>query len=179
VADIDDFATTLLEEAKRLLEKAGDAKDEVGRDAYLHASLMLAFCSLEAHVNAIAEEFSDRPEISVHSKGVLLEREVKLEDGEFVLAGFRMSRLEDRILLLMRHFTGKLFDKSVPWWGQLKAATTIRNELTHPKQAQPITSQNVRDALVGIIALLDALYRAIYKKSFPAANRGLHSRLAF
>jgi hypothetical protein len=90
-----------------------------------------------------------------------------------------MSRLEDRVLLLMRHFTGKTLDKGIGWWGQLKASLAVRNKLTHPKDAQPVTVQNVRDALTGIISLLDGLYRAIYKKPFPAANIALQSRLTF
>src|SRR5712671_3191574 len=104
MADIDDFATSLLEEAKRFFEKAVEAVDDIGRNANIHASLMLGFCSLEAHVNAIAEEFCNRPELSPHDKGLLLEREVRLENGEFTLGKFRMYRLEDRILFLYRQF---------------------------------------------------------------------------
>jgi hypothetical protein len=180
MADIDAFATSLLEEAKRFLEKAVEAVEDVCcRDANLHASLMLAFCSLEAHVNAIAEEFCKRPELSVHDEGILLERDVKLVDGEFTLGGFRMYRLEDRILFLHRQFSGKTLNKSVGWWAQLKSAMDHRNKLTHPKSAHPVTIENVRDALAAVIASLDALYMAIYKKGLPAANLGLHSLLTF
>jgi hypothetical protein len=182
MADIDDFATSLLEEAKRFLEKAVEAAkaaDDVRRNANLHASLMLAFCSLEAHVNAIAAEFSGRPELTTHDKGILLEREVRLEGREFTLGGFRMYRLEDRILFLHRRFSGKSLDKSVAWWPQLKSAIHNRNKLTHPKGAHPVTVKNVRDALAAVIASLDALYKAIYKKGLPAANLALHSLLTF
>jgi hypothetical protein len=179
VSDIDAFATNLLEEAKRFLEKASEATDDVARNAYLHASLMLAFCSLEAHLNAVASEFSDRPEIPVHAKGVLLEKEVKLESGEFVLGGFRMSRIEDKLLLLHNLFSGKKLEKSTDWWSKLKAAIYIRNKLTHPKFAQPITVSDVRDALSAIISSIDELYKTIYKKGFPAANMALDSHLNF
>jgi hypothetical protein len=179
VADIDDFATSLLEEAKRFFEKAIEVADNVGSNANLHASLMLAFCSLEAHVNAIAEEFFSRPELTPHDKGILLEREIRLEDGEFTLGGFRMYRLEDRILFLHRRFSGKPLEKSVVWWSQLKSALDNRNKLTHPKGAHPVTVENVRDALAAVIASLDALYMAIYKKGFPSANLGIRSLLTF
>jgi hypothetical protein len=179
MADIDDFATSLLEEAKRFLEKAVEGKDNARRDANLHAALMLAFCSLEAQVNAIAEEFCSRPELTPHDKGILLERAVRLEDGEFTLGGFRMYRLEDRILFLHRQFSGKRLDKSAAWWPQLKRAMDNRNKLTHPKGAHPVTVENVRDALAAVIASLDALYMAIYKKGFPAAGLALDSLLTF
>ena len=179
MADIDDFATSLLEEAKRFYEKACEVESGDGREAYLHAALLLAFCALEAHVNAISEEFANRPEISVHVKGVLLEKDVKLDNGEFVLSSFRMSRLEDRILLLNRHFSGKPLEKTITWWSQLKTALDMRNKLTHPKAAHPLTADNVRDALSGIIEALDALYRTIYKKPLPVAGLALHSRLGF
>ena len=179
MADIDEFASSLLEEAKRFLEKANSAVDNASQDAYLHASLLLAFCSLEAHINAISEEFSERPEFSIHEKGLLLEREVRLQDGGFLLMGLRMSRLEERILFLHRKFSGTALDTTIGWWAQLKEALAIRNRLTHPKGVQPVTAKNVRDALSAIITSIDNLYNVIYKKGLPAANLALHSRLNF
>jgi hypothetical protein len=179
VADIDDFATTLFEEAKHFLEKAGSATEEVARNAYLHAAMMLAFCSLEAHLNAISEELAGRPEFSVHERAILLEQEVRLEDGDFVLGGFKMLRLEDRIQFLHRKFSGRPFDKKIEWWARLKEAMAARNRLTHPKEAHLLTADNVRNALTAIVAVLDATYTVIYKRNFPSANRGLHSQLTF
>jgi hypothetical protein len=179
MADIDSFATSLFEEAKRFLEKGEGDTDSLPRDAHLHAAMMLAFCSLEAHVNSIAEEFAQRPEFTMHEKAILLEKDARLEDGEFVLRSFKMFRLEDRIQFLHRKFSGKPFDGEAIWWSRLKDAMLIRNKLTHPKDAHPLTTQNVRDALTAIIAVLDATYVAIYKKGFPAAGRGLHSQLSF
>jgi hypothetical protein len=179
VADIDSFATSLFEEAKRFLEKGEGDSDSLPRNAHLHAAMMLAFCSLEAHVNSIAEEFAHRPEFTVHERAILLEKDVRLEDGEFVLRNFKMFRLEDRIQFLHRQFSGKPFDGQVIWWSRLKEAMLIRNRLTHPKDAHLLTVQDVRDALTAIIAVLDATYIAIYKKGFPAAGRGLNSQLSF
>jgi hypothetical protein len=179
VADIDVFATSLLEEAKRFLERAQTAPDDVARDANLHAALMLGFCSLEAHVNAIAEDFGSREELTPHEMGILLEKEVRLENGRFVVGGFRMHRLEDRILFLYLRFSGKSLDKSASWWSQLAHATNSRNRLTHPKETHTLTVTEVGNALAAIIGTIDALYRAIYKSGFPLVGMGLHSSLTF
>lgn len=179
MADIDEFASSLFEEAKRFLEKANDDVDDTSRAAHLHASLMLAFCSLEAHINAICEEFAMRTELSPHVRGVLMEKEVKLENGDFCFGGFRMYRLEDRILFLHKQFSGKSLDRSMPLWGQLTSAIAIRNRLTHPKDVQPLTIEQVKGAVLATMGIIDMLYRAIYKKGFPAANLGLQSQITF
>lgn len=179
MADIDDFASSLLEEAKRFLEKASDDVDDTARAAYLHASLMLAFCSLEAHINAMGEEFATRPELSPHVKGVLLEKEVKLENGDFGLGGLRMYRLEDRILFLHKQFSGKLLDRKIPLWGQLTSAIGVRNKLTHPKDAQPLTIAQVKEAILATMGIIDLMYQAIYKRGFPAAKLGLQAKITF
>lgn len=179
MADIDDFATALLEEAKRFYEKAREAAEPVAHNANIHAAMMLAFSSLEAHLNAISEEFAERPEFTLDEKGLLLEREVKLDGGAFVLGGQRIWSIADRISFLHRKFTGAPIGQDAVWWGQLGEAIKNRNRLTHPKGPHPIEIDDVRDALTAIIGALDALYRAIYKKSFPAAGRGLQSQLNF
>ena len=69
---------------------------------------MLAFSSLEAHVNSISDDIVERPEMTVHDKSVLLEREVRFEKGEFKLSNtLKMVRLEDRIQFLHVRFSGK------------------------------------------------------------------------
>ena len=177
--EIDEFARYLLEESKRFLEKASDATDKMAESAYLHAAVLLAFSSLEAHVNAVGDEFEQRPEFSVHEKGVILEREVRLENGEFVLTNsLKMSRLEDRILFLHSKFASPL-DRSRSQWSHLKEAIDLRNQLTHPKEAITITEDAVSRAIVAVISTLDSLYQAVYGKPFPAAGRGLQSKLSF
>lgn len=181
MADIDDFATSLLEEAKRFLEKAEGERDSVARNAYLHSALLLSFCSLEAHVNAVAEEFAGaRHDLTPQEQGVLLEKEVRLEDGEFKLGGLRMYRLTERIEFLHVRFGGTPIDKnSARWWSDLGNALDLRNKLTHPKQAQVITVDSVKRATQCVVDTIDALYQCIYKRKFPAAGRGLQSRMSF
>jgi hypothetical protein len=179
VAEIDSFANELLEEAKRFFEKARECSDSAAEAANLHAALLLSFCALEAHVNAIAEELSMRSELSAHEKGVLLEREVRLENGEFHLkSGLRMARLEDRIEFLHVKFSGKSLD-GLASWSQLGSAMKLRNRLTHAKDVPTINQSAVRSAIQAIIDSLEALYQAIYKRRFPPASRGLQSRLTF
>jgi hypothetical protein len=179
VLDIDAFAGLLLEEAKRFLEIAAPATDQVTKDAYLHAALLVGFCALEAHVNSICAEFSTRPELSTHEKAFLLEQEVRLEKGVFKAAGLKMTKLEDRITFLHARFSRKPLDTSAPWWAALGTATHMRNKLTHPKGAHKLNVNDVKSAVTAIVETIDALYRAVYKKKFPAANRGLTSRLTF
>jgi hypothetical protein len=181
MAQIDLFANQLLEEAKRFLERAGESTDAAAKSANRHAALMLAFCALEAHVNAIGEEFSRSAGLSAHERGVLLEKEVKLEDGEFVVTtGLRMTRLEDRIEFLHTKFSGKKVDRSsTSWRGQLSAAINLRNRLTHVREVPTINEADVERALEAVIATLTALYKAIYHSKFHPASRGLGSKLSF
>jgi hypothetical protein len=175
---IDDFASSLLEEAKRFLENA-EAADSVSQSAFLHAALMLAFCALEAHVNATADEFAERPGLSIHERAILLEQDVRFDGGKFSAGGLRMVRLEDRILFLHLRFGGKPLDRTATWWGELNSAVLLRNQLTHPKLVPTISVDAVRQALKAIIEGIDVLFRAVYRRPFPVANLGLHSRLTF
>lgn len=179
MAEIDEFASLLLEEAKRFLELAEAHEEPEGQTAYLHAALMIGFSSLEAHVNAVAEEVADRKDVSLHDKAVLMELEVRLEDGQFQEGKARFLRLEDRLMFLHRRFGRATFKKSVAVPSQLQSATKVRNKLTHPKGVPIISVTDVKRALEAIIATIDSLYKAVFAKKLPAASRGLHSRLSF
>jgi hypothetical protein len=180
VADFDVFADQLWEESKRFLEKAVESKDKVAEDAYLHAALMLSFCALEARINSICEEASFRSDLSEHEKGLVTERDVRLEDGKFkVQNALKIIRLEDRIEFLHAKLSGKSVDKSAAWWGQLQDAIRLRNDLTHAKTIPSITQSRVGKALEAILATLEGLTRAIYSKKLPASDAVLHSRLHF
>lgn len=180
MADFDFFADQLWEEAKRFLEKASESSDKAAEAANLHAALMLCFCALEARINSISDEASLRTDLSEHEKGLVLERDVRLENGKFKLQiGLKIIRLEDRIEFLHTKLSGKPIDKSAAWWGQLQEATRLRNELTHAKTVPAITRGNVKKALQAILETLDVLSKAIYGKKLPAAEVGLRSGLRF
>lgn len=178
--EIDTFARLLLEEAKRFLEKSRDA-EESPRNAYLHAALLLSFCALEAHINAAASDFAGRSDLSPHDRSVLFEQEVRLEHGEFILKPeqLKMFRLQDRLLFLYQRVSGTHADRTDGWWSELNQAIGLRNDLTHPKAVPAITVGRVERAIQAIVDAIDILYQAIYKETFPAAARGLISRLDF
>jgi hypothetical protein len=177
----DEFATLLLEEAKRFLEKYQTATRVADRaDAYLHASLLLGYCALEAHINNVAEDFADRPEFTAHEKGLLKEKEIVFKGGQFRLSpSLKMSRLEDRLEFLYRRFAGCPLDKNIGWWGHLRAGLDLRNALTHSRSPQVISEKDVTDALHGILETIDVLFRAVYHKAYPARSRQLDSKLDF
>jgi hypothetical protein len=179
--EIDLFANQLLEEARRFFEKAGESTDVPGKDANLHAALMLSFCALEAHINAMGEEVASRFDLPVHGKGVLLEKEVRLENGEFRMTQYlRMAKLEDRIEFLHVGVAAKEIDRSPSSWrGQLSAAINLRNKLTHAKEVPAISEMDVQRAIEAIVATLDALFHVLYNSGLPSANRGVRSRLTF
>jgi hypothetical protein len=156
------MASLLLEESKRFLEKASaSASDDDARCAYLHAALNLAFCSLEAHINSIAEDQLLRTDISPHERAVLSERKIELVAGQFqIQPGLQMYRLEDRLQLLWTRFsTEPAFDKKTPVWGQLKEGLDLRNGLTHPKIMVTLTIESVRRSLTAVIETIDIAYR--------------------
>jgi len=177
---IDTFASLLLEEAKRFLELAGEASEDEGVNANLHAGMVLAFCALEAHVNAVSDEMALQKGLTAHEKSILLEREVRLENGQFKLnSALKMHRLEDRILFMFARFTKSTLNKDTPWWTKLKASLKVRNQISHPKDVTKLTKQDVSTSIQAIVDCLDALYQAIYGKRLPAATRGLQSKLTF
>jgi hypothetical protein len=180
MAEVDTFSQTLFEEAKRFYEKALDESDTRGEIAYLHAALNLGFCALEAHVNAIADDFLTRSDLSILDRSILQERDFKLENGEYKLTEqLKMYRPEDRIQFIHRRFSGKQLDKNSGWWSDLKAGSRLRNELTHPKQASEISKEKVERSLQAIIDTFEATYKAVYHTSYPVGKRGLTSRLTF
>lgn len=180
MSESDLFSRQLLEEAKRFLEKAISEATPEGKAAYLHAAVNLGFSALEAHVNAIADDFLVGSELTLLERSILAEKDFQLEAGVFELTDrLKMYRLEDRVQFLHRRFSGVAIDKSAGWWSSLKAGLDLRNKLTHPKEVPVIVESQTRQALEAIIETLDSLYKAIYKTPYPPARRGLQSSMLF
>jgi hypothetical protein len=179
VAEIDAFANQLLEEAKGFLEKARGAAVGKNKDAYLHAALNLGFCALEAHLNAIAEDFMTISNLSPHERSILSERKVELEHGEFrITKQLQVYRLEDRLLFLCTRFSKKApLNRKAAYWGQFKEALDLRNDLTHPKTPAMVTERSIERALMAILQVLDVTYQRIYRKKYPGRKRGLLSTI--
>ena len=179
MAEIDVFAAQLLEEAKAFLEKSRALSSGISKDTLLHASLNLGFCALEAHVNAIAEDFLTRPDLSPHERSLLSEKKVELADGVFTLTKqMQIYRLEDRLLFLCHRFSNKRpLDRTASYWSQFKDALALRNGLTHPKAPAVVSEASVERALLAILQILDVVYKRIYGKKYPARKRGLQSTI--
>jgi hypothetical protein len=180
--EIDIFATELFEEAKRFLEKAKEATDNEGQKAFLHAALLLGISSLEAHINAVSQEMSERSDLSAVENSVLLEKDFVFDDGEFKLANrLKMYNLTDRILFISKHFAlkGKKIDTSAVWWSQLHQGIDERNSLVHPKEKHTITYKKVKSTFEGIIGVLDEIYMMLYNSHFPALGRQIDSKMSF
>jgi hypothetical protein len=126
------------------------------------------------------DEFSERPELAVHEKGILVERDVQLRDGAFhLLPKLKISSMEDRISLLHQKFSKSGLDKNSEWRSKLSGAIDLRNKLTHPKTNPSITIKAVERALEAVIETINALYVSLYSRPLPAANMGLTSNLEF
>jgi hypothetical protein len=182
MSDIDSLASILLEEGKRFLEKAAVATDKTALHAFLHASLCLAFSSLEAHINSIVDDQLNRTDLSVHTRAYLSERRVDLRKGVFIQQdSLQMQKIDDRIALLWTICSiDEAFDyQSSITWSHFKEAIKLRNALTHPKEATELTTNTVSRCLTAIIDIIDIAYRRIYGKPLPAKNRGLQSSLDF
>jgi hypothetical protein len=181
VAELSSFASDLLEEAKRFLEKAGVASDTDSKRAYTHAALMVGFAAFEAHVNAMADDFLSRTDLTAHERGLLAEHRVEITDGEFrEKQALQIHRIEDRVLFLCRRFSKKPIDRSAAYWSEFAEAARLRNTLTHPKPDMPaIGEKAVQRAITALIEMLNYMFTSVYKRKLPAYNRGLTSRLTF
>jgi hypothetical protein len=180
MSDADDFSILLIEESKRFLEKSKAASNGVESVAYLHASLFTGFAALESHLNAISSDFEGRKEIGLLEQSVLFERDIELSAGRFELSTrLKMWRLEDRLQVLYRWFVKQEIDKSAAWWQRLKDGMGIRNSLCHPREAREITSVQIESTLEAILTVIDLMYKAVYKRPYPSASRGLVSELDF
>ncbi len=176
----DIFCNDLLEEAKRFNEKGTSESKLEGKNAYQHASLLLAICALEAYINGISEEITIAKAFPTHEKGILLEKEVKLEKGEWTLTNnLKMSRLTDKIELLYKRHTRTHLTDTQKWWPTLKMGIDYRNKITHPKEEVIISKDFCEKVIHSVIECLTDLYLAIYKRNFPKSHLSLTSKLDF
>ena len=176
-SEADAFSILLLDEAKRFLEKANAGSGDE-RVAYLHAALIVGFSSLESHLNGIADELSARPQESLLSKSILLEKELKVVKGKWELGRERFYSIEDRLSFLLAQYADK--DPSTfPWWSELKSGIKTRNDLVHPRTAVELDPADIERYLGAIVSALNDVYFAVFAKGHPAFNRGLQSKMFF
>lgn len=176
--EFDQFCSELLEQSKRLLEKAKEEGDPEGKQAYNNAGLLMSICALEAYINGIAEEVCLVVDYPLQLKGALLEKEIRLDGGEFYLSNtLKMARLTDRIEILYKKHGQKTFSET--WWITLKRGIDFRNKIVHPKESVVITTELLEQVILAVIECLKALYKAVYNRPFPKGNLSLVSRFNF
>lgn len=172
--DFDAFSIRLLDEAKRFVEKF----TEDNENAFLHAALVLGFSSLESHMNGVADELSVRDDAGLLDRSLLSERAIKLDKGEWKLAGTQYFRLEDRLAFLFRRYGNETLSQ-YQWWSDLSQGMSARNALVHPRDAVVLQVSDVERFLLAVVCALDDLYKAIFGKGHPSFGRGLQSTMTF
>lgn len=179
--DFDCFVIQLFEESKAFFEKSKVTAEKESREAYLHASLLLIMSSLEACVNSIIEELLIEPykdEYDLLAQSLLLEKDIIFEKGHYRLGNkLKMSRITERIEFLLFKFSGKEISSTLNWFNQLKQSIDLRNKLVHPKEHIELTEKQVENAMLAVLEAINELYKAIYKRPFPAYSFGTASRL--
>jgi hypothetical protein len=180
MSEIDVFASLLFEEAKRFFEKANLEKTSAGKTAYLHASLLLSISSLEAHINAIADEVLLRTDIPMFDKSILAEKDIVINRGKLELKNnLKIQRILERFEFIHNTFGFKAINYDEKWWAQLNNALSTRNNLVHPKDKLEIDEKLVQQSLEGVLGALNSLYLSLYKTKYPALGRRLHSSMDF
>jgi len=181
MSTIDTFAVTLFEQAKRFLERAQHGEcDDDGKVAFLTAALLFGVSSLEAHVNAVADEMLLRSDLTVLDKSILGERDYKLDSGEFVLTDkLKMYRLLERVEFIVSRFTQSPKPQKESWWPGTVGALDSRNKIVHAKDAVALSEPMIKQSLRSILDCVNALYLGVYGKGLPSHSRGLQSKLSF
>jgi hypothetical protein len=180
----DEYCVTLLDDAKRFLEIAKDKYKQENNnnhvDPFLRASILIAFSSLEAFVFGITDDFKESEALTIFEKGFLDEKLVDLKNGEFIISKkLKMTRLIERIEFLLVKFKSKKFNKADDWWGHLNDGINKRNSIVHPRDREVLTIENVGQTLTAIITCIDMLFKAVYKRDFPANRLQLISKAEF
>ena len=105
MTELSGFSRNLLESAKFFLQQGKREKRGARKQACFRASLYHGLAYVEAQVNDIAEHFTANGPFTMHELGMLLEKDIALAQGRFVMRdSLKMARLTDRIDLLATHF---------------------------------------------------------------------------
>jgi hypothetical protein len=178
--EFDQYSDDLLEQSKRFLEIAKRYTDQEAINAYLNAALLISISSLEASVNSLIDDFSKSENFSLLEKSFLNEKELDFKNGVFILSNrLKMSRLTERIELLIRKFSTNLKYKQETWWSLLCSGILLRNEIVHPKKDKLLKVEDVERTILSVIQCINFLFQIIYKKKLPSAQMELQSRMNF
>jgi hypothetical protein len=178
MSDFVEYSRGLMDAAKGFRTHALGLEEGEVKQAFLRAALLHACSFLEAHLNYMAVHFTDNTMFSLHEKGVLLEKEVRFDQGAFRLSNtLKISRITDRIdLLLSKCSTNPAADKA-GWYPDVACTLKTRNSLVHPKDAHTLSESDVQSALVCVLKAADKLYNVVFGKGLPYAKKGIEGGL--
>ncbi len=173
MASSDTFARELFEDAKQSLRQAKATSNDILKQRHLRHALLAAFSFLELQIELISQHFKGSDFFSVHEQGVLAQKEVIFDKGNFKLKDTaRYSRLSDRMLLLQSKFKGsKLSERS--WWGPIISATEKRNAIAHPKGLVTLNETDVDKALLSTLGCANDLFEIVFGKGLTYTSFGL------
>lgn len=178
MSDFIEYSRSVMEAAKGFRTHALSISEGEVKQAFLRASLLHACSFLEAHLNYMAEHFTENTMFSLHEKGVLLEREVRFEGGTFQLSNkLKISRITDRIDLLLSKCSKNPIEDKAEWYAELARTLRSRNSLVHPKDTHSLSESDVQLALNCVLKAADSLYRVVFKKGLPYAKKGIEGGL--
>ncbi len=174
VDDYTDYCLTILDSAKRFLEKADKLDSGSEKSAFIRASIQSTFSFVEATLhNIVLGLASQKDFFSAAELGVIEERRVNLNRGVFVLTNTRQFHaLEDRILLLLCKFNG---NPNESWVSKFSYAISVRNRITHPRGTTEPTVSDCEQCIESAMDALNALFLAVHNKPHPKHGRGLQS----
>ena len=169
----DDFSRSLFESSKRELAAARISKVDSDTQAHLRHALMMGFSYLEFQIFEICRHLETADQLSVSERGVLLQREVRLRNGEFIVApATKYWTLEDRLRVVQHRFAKTPLGKEL-WWPKLAVSANLRNDIAHPKEPVELTVENVETALLSVLGCTDHFFNLVYGKGVPYASHGL------
>lgn len=178
MSDFVEYSRSLMDTAKGFRAHALELEEGEVKQAFMRAALLHACSFLEAHLNYMADHFAYNTMFSLHEKGILLEREVRFEGGEFHLTNtLKISRIIDRIDLMLSKCSANPAEEKVGWFSDLVRALKIRNSLVHPKEVHTLYDEDVKMALLCMLNAADKLYFVVFKKGLPYAKKGIEGGL--
>ena len=180
MAQLDEVFSTYFEDAKYQLEQALKAETNSNQELTLcfsRAAILLGFSAFEAFVNSITDDFVEGGfPLSIHEKGILLDKEVRFNDGFEVSEKSKFSRLEDKLALVYICMAKKPLNRSSSMWSDFVTALKQRNELVHSRNKVSLTAKSAERTLRTILTFMGRVTQDVYHRPLPLASRDLLSR---
>lgn len=171
--DLGEDLNRRFEYAKAFYNKSTETSVSDEQKTYIEVCFALAFSFLEGTLSYVFEHFEASSEIDTFERSIMNEQDIRIVRGQPTAAGQKYRSLEERIQFLFWRFSRVPFDTQQAWWGALAQAIGQRNDLMHPKEGASLTVKDAERCLLAIIETTDCLFKAVFGKNWPKANRGL------